>query len=131
MDFGIARDLNSLSLTATEAINGPHSLGYAAPEQIDNLKEEIDSRADIFSLGVIVYECLTGTQPFLDGAKSVYEVMERTRTTIPMVKIEGDEQNLLLVLVQSMMARLPSKRPLDATEALNILNYVEVTISKG
>lgn len=51
LDFGIARILGADSLTRTGAMMGPHTPGYAAPEQFNNLKREIDSRADIFSLG--------------------------------------------------------------------------------
>lgn len=60
LDFGIARIIGADSLTRTEALMGPHTPGYAAPEQFNNLKKEIDSRADIFSLGVVTYECITG-----------------------------------------------------------------------
>jgi serine/threonine-protein kinase len=61
--------LNSgTSLTRTEALLGPHTPGYAAPEQFNNLKREIDSRADLFSLAVVTYECLTGDNPFRKNA---------------------------------------------------------------
>ncbi|KXK65439.1 serine/threonine-protein kinase [Christensenella minuta] len=59
LDFGIARVLGQPSLTQTEAMFGPHTPGYAAPEQFNNLKSNIDSRTDLFSIGVVTYECIT------------------------------------------------------------------------
>jgi len=64
LDFGIARILGMPSLTKTNAVAGPHTPGYAAPEQFNNLKGEIDSRSDLFSIGVVTYECITGMNPW-------------------------------------------------------------------
>lgn len=49
LDFGIARIIGADSLTKTEALMGPHTPGYSAPEQFNNLKKEIDSRAMSFT----------------------------------------------------------------------------------
>ncbi|HZU96507.1 MAG TPA: serine/threonine-protein kinase, partial [Planctomycetota bacterium] len=59
-DFGIARDLDAKSLTATGALLGSPST--MAPEQIRG--ETVDRRADIYALGVILYELTTGTKPY-------------------------------------------------------------------
>jgi formylglycine-generating enzyme required for sulfatase activity len=59
-DFGIARDLDARSLTATGALLGSPST--MAPEQIRG--ETVDRRADIYALGVILYELTTGTKPY-------------------------------------------------------------------
>lgn len=131
LDFGIARVLNMQSLTKTEAIKGPHSLGYSAPEQIDNLKDDIDSRADLFSLGVVVYECVTGSNPFIKDARSEGEVENRTKTMIPsLVTIPGDENRQFLGLLNVMMAKFPSQRPSNADEALLFLKSAKSTITK-
>jgi eukaryotic-like serine/threonine-protein kinase len=47
LDFGIARHLAKTSITPTAAHFGPHTAGYAAPEQFRNLKKEIDIRTDL------------------------------------------------------------------------------------
>jgi serine/threonine-protein kinase len=59
MDFGIARVVES-SLTKTGSVMGTPA--YMSPEQVHG--EKVDGRSDTFSLGVIVYELLTGQKPF-------------------------------------------------------------------
>jgi serine/threonine-protein kinase len=128
LDFGIARILGMPSLTKTAAIAGPHTPGYAAPEQFNNLKSSIDSRADLFSLGVVTYECLSGTNPFSDSARSHFEILQRTETITPVkFKIEGDLQQQFMGILSSLMGKYPSRRPKDATQAINWLNVAKST----
>ncbi len=68
MDFGIARVVES-SLTKTGSVIGTPA--YMSPEQVNGQK--VDARSDIFSLGVILYELLTGRKPF--GGESVHSLM--------------------------------------------------------
>ena len=128
IDFGIARVLGMESLTRTEAVLGPHTPGYAAPEQFNNLKNDIDSRADLFSLGVVVYECLTGKNPFREGARSALEILQKTETITPVVySINGDTQQQFMALLGSLMRKYPSRRPKDAKQALDWLNAAKPT----
>jgi hypothetical protein len=60
MDFGVAKIRDGTSITGTGAIG---TIGYMAPEQIIAAKE-VDHRADIYALGVVLYEMLTGERPF-------------------------------------------------------------------
>ncbi len=128
LDFGIARILGAQSLTNTKAIMGPHTAGYAAPEQFNNLKNSIDSRADIFSLGVVTYEGITGFNPFREGASSYLEVLQNTETISPVqYSIQGDTQSQLMALLSAMMGKFPSRRPNSAEEALGWLEAAKET----
>jgi YVTN family beta-propeller protein len=65
-DFGLTRRLEEKGAQGREG----RSVGtpaYLAPEQIEG--GTIDSRADVYSLGCVLYECLTGTAPFVDGSR--------------------------------------------------------------
>lgn len=128
LDFGIARIMGELSLTKTEALLGPHTPGYAAPEQFNNLKKEIDSRTDIFSLGVVTYECITGKNPFREGASNALEVLQKTETITPVnYKISGDSQSQFMALLGAMMGKYPSRRPKTAKQALEWLKVAKLT----
>lgn len=128
LDFGIARVLGADSLTMTGAMMGPHTPGYAAPEQFNNLKKEIDSRADIFSLGVVTYECITGKNPFREGAINALEVLQKTETITPVkYSIEGDTQSQFMALLGAMMGKYPSRRPRTAKQAMEWLKVAKNT----
>ena len=128
LDFGIARILGADSLTRTGAMMGPHTPGYAAPEQFNNLKKEIDSRADIFSLGVVTYECITGKNTFREGSINALEVLQKTETITPVqYSIKGDTQSQFMALLGAMMGKYPSRRPRTAKQAIDWLKVAKKT----
>jgi eukaryotic-like serine/threonine-protein kinase len=80
MDFGIARAVDSDTLTQTAAILGTAT--YFAPEQARG--EPVDSRSDIYALGVVLYEMLTGRPPFVaDSPVAVASMHVREEPTPP------------------------------------------------
>jgi len=131
IDFGIARDLNDVSLTATSANFGPHSAGYAPPEQYRNFKRLIDSRADLFSIGVVAYEMLHGFNPFTQGANSVIDVYLKTETLIENpLAIPGDTNNELSAFIQTLMQKNHTYRPPSAAMAFTWFSEIYNNLSK-
>ncbi|HEX2574067.1 MAG TPA: protein kinase [Polyangia bacterium] len=119
LDFGIARPgYTSRRMTQTGALVG--TLGYMAPEQAAG-GHELDARADVFSLGCVFHECLTG-QPALAATtdmgvlvKLLFDETPRVRAIRPEVPAAIDD------LVARMMARDPAGRPRDASQVLHEL----------
>jgi serine/threonine-protein kinase len=68
VDFGLARITGEAQLTSTGAL--PGTIGYVSPEVV--LGEEADARSDLFSLGVVLYELLTGHLPFAAASAPAY-----------------------------------------------------------
>jgi hypothetical protein len=80
LDFGLSRDLEQPSeLTRSGAFFGTPS--YTAPEQGEGRVHEMDARVDIYSLGAILYEVLTGEVPFTGG--SVAEILRKVSVEEP------------------------------------------------
>ena len=77
MDFGIAKLDEGGNLTSTGAIMGTPN--YMSPEQARG--EKVDARSDLFSLGCVLYECLTGTRPF--QSPSVSSILVKILTEDP------------------------------------------------
>lgn len=115
LDFGIARDLYQVSLTETAAHFGPHTAGYAAPEQFRNMKKKIDARTDLFSLGVVAYEALTGKHPFAEQATNYLDILKRTEAmNVNTLSIPEDISGEMSQFISILMEKYPSRRPRTA-----------------
>lgn len=132
IDFGIARDIAQISLTATSANFGPHTAGYAPPEQYRNMKSQIDSRTDLFSIGVVAYEMLHGFNPFIKNANSIIDVYMKTETlTEKPLMIDGDPNGELAGFLTTLMQKNHTYRPPTAEVALSWLNEIKSTLETG
>ena len=79
MDFGIAKDLGEIDMTRVGTMLG--TLRYAPPEQLRH--EALDGSADIYALGMVMYEALLGSHPFADLAEyPVFTRVASPRNTI-------------------------------------------------
>ena len=119
LDFGLARHLTLTSMTPTADIFGKCTPGYTPPEQFRNIKKEIDSRADLFALGVTLYECATGSNPFSTGASSPVDILRNveTKPLVPLTVSFGSA-NEFRDLVATMTQKRRDHRPLTVAEAL-------------
>lgn len=125
IDFGIARALNMKSLTITESKHSPHTPGYGAPELLVYSKKDIDSRADLFSLGVVIYQSSTGEHPFIDESRSVEEVWYKTIYTNPTELIfDGDTKGGFSLLIRTFMQKQLTRRPKNIQQAYRWLTNI-------
>ena len=130
LDFGIARVLDARSLTRTGQM-GPNTPGYAAPEQFNGMKDKIDGRADLFSIGVVTYELITGKNPFIENAINAYQIYNNTVTITPVSHhIPGDTQHQFMGLLNSLMSKQLAARPRNARQALDWLASARGTFSE-
>jgi serine/threonine-protein kinase len=102
-DFGIARSAASTPLTATGAVIGTPS--YLAPEQV--LGKAATARSDLYSLGVVAYECLAGRRPF-EGENPFDIAMKRLREPPPTLAV--DVPPAVLAVVERALASDPERR---------------------
>jgi eukaryotic-like serine/threonine-protein kinase len=112
MDFGIARALSSQTLTQTATVLGTAS--YLSPEQAQG--EVVDARSDIYSLGVVLYEMLTGQPPF-SGDTPVAVAYKHVREDPPLpTSLVPELPQDLEAIVMKAMAKNPANRYANAQE---------------
>jgi serine/threonine-protein kinase len=122
-DFGLAisikDDNDDARLTASGVLCTPT---YAAPEQL--LGKDIDQRADLYALGVTMYEMLTGgVLPFARGSQEV--MLWKVTTEWPAVSGRAPKAPPPLAdLIKRLLVRDPEKRPASATEVIETLDRV-------
>ncbi len=126
-DFGVARHTaESLAREAPAAVHG--RFAYMAPEQADGA--EPAPRADLFSLGALLYECLTGRRPF-PGVTSVDELRAaHGRGRPPLRALRPQTPVFLAEVIASCLARDPEDRPQTAAEVARHLQAVARRINE-
>src|SRR6201995_1759698 len=106
MDFGIARDHALADLT--EAGTGVGTPSYMSPEQI--LGDKLDFRSDIFSLGIVLYQMMTGQKPFVeDDSHTVMQKIRLDRYVSPR-KLNPSVPRRLEHIMARCMEKLPANR---------------------
>lgn len=117
MDFGLARSLEDAGMTQTGALVG--TLEYMSPEQA--LGGELDQRSDLFAVGLIFYELLTGKVPY-KADTALASLMKRTQErAVPASQIDNTVPKALSKIVSRCLERDPSMRYQQATDILKQL----------
>src|ERR1700761_309298 len=111
-DFGIARTLEEQGLTADGRVLG--TTDYVSPEQA--LGRPVTGQSDLYSLGVVLYEMLTGDVPF-HGDSQVAVAMKHVREQIPDVQLKRPEVSAALAaVVETATAKRLAERYADAAD---------------
>ncbi|HYH27306.1 MAG TPA: protein kinase [Actinomycetota bacterium] len=117
-DFGIARAASGTSITLTGAVLGTAS--YLSPEQAQG--REVDGRSDIYSLGCVLYEMLTGKPPFSGPSPVAVATQHVSEEPDPPSAIQGELPPALERVVMRAMAKDPSDRFTTAAEMVAALD---------
>ncbi|SDW70904.1 protein kinase domain-containing protein [Thiocapsa roseopersicina] len=116
-DFGIAKTIgNETKLTSTGMLIG--SIGYMSPEQARGL--EVDNRSDLYSLGVLLWQMLTGTLPYSAPDPFALALMHANE---PIPKLPGHLSRFQPV-IEGLMAKDPADRMASAEELLRVVEGV-------
>ena len=122
MDFGLARSLQGDGMTQTGALVG--TMEYMSPEQA--MGRELDQRSDLFALGLIFYELLTGKVPY-NAETALASLMKRTQErAIPASQIDSSVPKVLSTIVSKCLERDPKARYHSALEVLQQLEAWEL-----
>ena len=124
-DFGLAREISSH--TQTGSVVG--TAAYLSPELV--LRGQADARSDIYSLGVMAFEMLTGKQPYA-GDQAVQIAYQHANSNIPAPSsLNPEVPELLDEIVLWATARNPSDRPANAKELLPVISRAKSDIKRG
>ncbi len=113
MDFGIAKDFQTTVQTETGQLIG--SLPYMSPERIND--KEYDHRSDIYTLGVIIFEMLSGENPFDTGTIEGTTTRIASKPVPPLAAVSSDIPKDFARIVYRMLAKDPKNR-LDSLQPL-------------
>ena len=113
--------MSAANLTQTGVVLG--SVHYFSPEQARGVN--VTSSSDLYSLGVVMYEMLTGRQPFRGDTPIAIALKQIQENPVPLRQYLPELNRELEQLVLRLMAKEPSQRPRDAEEVVRILQKIE------
>ncbi len=114
MDFGLARSLAFDGMTQTGALVG--TMEYMSPEQA--MSGKVDQRSDVFAVGLILYELLTGKMPY-KAESALASLLKRSQErAVPASEIDATVPRALSEVVSKSLERDPAKRYQSASELL-------------
>jgi serine/threonine-protein kinase len=124
-DFGLAREISEH--TQTGSVVG--TVAYLSPELV--LRGQADARSDVYSLGVMIFEMLTGKQPY-QGEQAVQVAYQHANENIPAPSsVKPTVPELLDEIVLWSTARNPSHRPASAVALLPVIKRARADLSRG
>ncbi len=119
-DFGLVRAVAEAKITSTSIILG--TAAYLSPEQVST--GDTDTRGDVYSVGVLVYELLTGATPFTGDTTLAVAYQRLDKDVAPPSSVIGGVPRQFDELVGRATARSPAQRFVDAAEMLDELDAI-------
>jgi len=123
MDFGLAKLKQGRDITKTGDTVG--TLAYSSPEQIRG--EEVDHRSDLFSLGIVFYEMLTGQKPFQGEHQAAMTYSIVNEEPVPLETYLPDAPEELKQIIGQLLAKDPEDRLNSAREVTGLLKRIELS----
>ena len=123
MDFGIARALDDASATVTHAWTVVGTANYLSPEQARG--EVADSRSDIYSVGCLLYELITGRPPFLGDTPVAIAYQHVSADYIPVSELNPDLPIGIDNILSGALSKDPLARYQNAREMLDDINRLD------
>ncbi len=117
VDFGLAFDSQASQLTRSGEIFG--TLDYLSPERIQGSNDDI--RSDLYAVGVMAYEMLTGANPFKSSNPGEAILFRLTQDPVHLSELQPQLTPSLVHLITALIARDPEQRPRNAREVLDKL----------
>ncbi len=113
LDLGIAFQVGGTLITR-ESMHVPGTLYYIAPEMLDaGFRNNLDSRADIYTIGLTLYEFASGQNPFMRPRDPQFTTLYRIKTVTPapLSTMRPDLPTELCKLIDQMIRKIPALRP--------------------
>jgi serine/threonine-protein kinase len=128
LDFGVAKRVDHEEATLTPSLAAVGTFRAMSPEQASGA--EVGPASDLFSLGTLGYEMLTGRHPF--AADSVYETLRRVCTAVPesLTTLRPDVPDRLVELVNRLLDKDPARRPTAEQTATTLDSLVSTAQRK-
>lgn len=117
-DFGVARSLHDRGPTRTGSVIG--TLAYLSPEQARG--EEVDGRSDLYALGILLFEMLTGQLPFKGGSTAEDMAQRITGASKDVRTLREDVPAWLAAVIRRLLQRDPDDRFQSARELIDALD---------
>src|SRR3954471_8276021 len=126
-DFGIAKTTSGPRTAAGTSMGTPR---YMSPEHAQGIP--VDGRSDIYSLGIVAYELLTGVTPFT-GEDPFAVLYKHINAPLPVPTLETDEEKKVFSVIERMLAKNPDERYQHAYELIAALGgeHASTTLISG
>lgn len=129
IDFGIDRLLADNAARLTASAHPAGAIAYMSPERAQG--RDVDGRGDLYSLGCVLYQLLSGRPPFFSALPGAMLMMQVLDTATPLSAVRPGLPDGLSELVGELMEKDPAARPADAAQVVSRLAAIEEALGSA